>query len=131
MESQARAAGVIRLILTVDAIYSLVVGLLFLIVPAAVGAWLGLPDQPGVAWAQRVTGACMIGLAGLMVLVRRLRDEHAIGAAMIMLVVSALLLILDAIMPGSWGFLRVVFVGVNAVFAVAFAAMLWLLRRRA
>lgn len=130
MESQARAAGVIRLILTIDAIYTLIIGLLFLILPAATGTWLGLPDQPGVSWALRVTGTCMIGLAGLMVLVRRLRDEHAIGAAMIMLVVSILLLVLDIVMPGSWGFLRVVLVGVNAVFAVAFAAMLVLLRRR-
>ena len=131
MDVQARAAGVIRLVLTVDAICTLAIGLLFLVLPSASGAWLGLPDQPGVPWALRLAGACMLGLAGLMVLVRRLRDEHAIGAAMIMVVVSILLLILDLAMPGDWGFLRVVLVGANAVFAVAFAALLWLLLSRA
>ena len=128
MESQARAAGVIRLVLTIAATYTLAIGLLFLVLPGAVDAWLGLPDQPGVSWALRVIGACMIGLAGLMVLVRRLRDAHAIGAAMIMLVVSVLLLVLDIVMPGDWGFLRVVLVGVNAVLVMAFAVLLWLLR---
>lgn len=131
MESRARAAGVIRLVLTVDALCTLIIGLLFLVLPGAASGWLGLPDQAGVPWALRVTGACMLGLAGLMVLVRRLRDEHAIGAAMVMLVVSVLLLVLDAVMPGNWGFLRVVLVGINVVFGVAFAALLWLLRDRA
>ena len=130
MESQARAARVIRLVLAVDAAWSLVIGLLLLVIPHVTGSWLGLPDQPGVAWAQRVAGACLIGLAGLMVLVRRLRDEHAIGAAMVLLAVSVLLLVLDTVMPGDWGFLRVVLVGVNAVFTIAFAVLLWLLRRR-
>jgi hypothetical protein len=75
-----------------------------------------------------MTGAALIGLAGLMVLVRRLRDEHAIGAAIVMLVVSILFVILDLTMPGEWGFLRVLLVGANLVFAAAFAALLWMLR---
>ncbi|MCX6421134.1 MAG: hypothetical protein NT180_02020 [Actinobacteria bacterium] len=131
MESQARAARVIRLVLTVDAVFSLVFGVLLIVVPGIVGAWLGLPSAAGVAWGQQVTGAALIGLAGLMVLVRRLRDEHAIGAAIVMLVVSILFVILDLTMPGEWGFLRVLLVGANLVFAAAFAALLWMLRRGA
>jgi hypothetical protein len=128
MESQARAARVIRLVLTVDAVLCLVLGVLLIAVPGIVGSWLGLPTATGVAWGQQMAGAALIGLAGLMVLVRRLRDEHAIGAAIVMLVVSILFVILDLTMPGEWGFLRVLLVGANLVFAAAFAALLWMLR---
>jgi hypothetical protein len=128
MELQARAARVIRLVLTVDAALCLVLGVLLIAVPGIVGSWLGLPSANGVAWGQQMTGAALIGLAGLMVLVRRLRDEHAIGAAIVMLVVSILFVILDLTMPGEWGFLRVLLVGANLVFAAAFAALLWMLR---
>jgi hypothetical protein len=128
MESQARAARVIRLVLTVDAVLCLVLGVLLIAVPGIVGSWLGLPTAAGVAWGQQMTGAALIGLAGLMVLVRRLRDEHAIGAAIVMLVVSILFVILDLTMPGEWGFLRVLLVGANLVFAAAFAVLLWMLR---
>ncbi len=128
MESQARAARVIRLVLTVDAVFSLVLGVLLIAVPTVVGEWLGLPSAVGVAWGQQMTGAALVGLAGLMVLVRRLRDEHAIGAAIVMLVVSILFAILDLTMPGEWGFLRVLLVGTNLVFAAALAALLWMLR---
>ena len=128
MESQARAARVIRLVLTVDAVLCLVLGVLLIAVPGIVGSWLGLPTAAGVAWGQQMTGATLIGLAGLMVLVRRLRDEHAIGAAIVMLVVSILFVILDLTMPGEWGFLRVLLVGANLVFAAAFAVLLWMLR---
>jgi hypothetical protein len=131
MESQARAARVIRLVLTVDAVLCLVLGVLLIAVPGIVGAWLGLPTAAGVAWGQQMTGAALIGLAGLMVLVRRLRDEHAIGAAIVMLVVSILFVILDLTMPGEWGFLRVLLVGANLVFAAAFAVLLWMLRGEA
>ena len=131
MESQARAARVIRLVLTVDAVLCLVLGVLLIAVPGIVGSWLGLPTAAGVAWGQQMTGAALIGLAGLMVLVRRLRDEHAIGAAIVMLVVSILFVILDLTMPGEWGFLRVLLVGANLVFAAAFAVLLWMLRGEA
>jgi len=131
MESLARAARVIRLVLTVDAVLCLVLGVLLIAVPGIVGAWLGLPTAAGVAWGQQMTGAALIGLAGLMVLVRRLRDEHAIGAAIVMLVVSILFVILDLTMPGEWGFLRVLLVGANLVFAAAFAVLLWMLRGEA
>jgi uncharacterized membrane protein YhaH (DUF805 family) len=101
---------------------------LLIAVPGIVGSWLGLPTATGVAWGQQMAGAALIGLAGLMVLVRRLRDEHTIGAAIVMLVVSILFVILDLTMPGEWGFLRVLLVGANLVFAAAFAALLWMLR---
>lgn len=120
------------MVLTVGAAVFAVAGLLLLLLPATFGSWIGLSAPTAEAqWALRMLGAVLLPLAALMVLVRRLRDHHAVGAALVMLVASILLGLLTITLPGSWTFLRVALLGAALVFAAAYAALLLMLRRAA
>lgn len=129
-EALHRSARTIRLILTAGAAIFAAAGILLLVLPGTFAAWLGLAGaEPATLWALRMVGAALLPLAGLMVLVRRLRDHHAIGAALVMMVASALMSVLTLLMPGSWTFLRAALLGAGLVFAAAYAVLLVLFRR--
>lgn len=129
-ESLQRAARTIRLVLTVGAAIFAVTGLLLLLLPANLGSLLGLAtDAPATQWVLRMLGVVLLPLAAFMILVRRLRDYHAIGAAMVMAVASLLMTIMTLTLPGSWTFLRTAFLGIGLVFAGAYATLLVILRR--
>lgn len=129
-EAVHRVARSIRMVLTVGAAVFALAGLALLLIPSAFAGWLGLDATAAATlWSLRMLGAVLLPLAALMVMVRRLRDHHAVGAAAVMLTASVLLGILTIAMPGSWTFLRAALLGAALVFATAYAALLVLLRR--
>lgn len=130
LDALHRAARTIRLVLTVGAAVFAVAGVVLLLAPGLFAQLLGLAGTEGsTTWALRMVGAALVPLAGLMVLVRRLRDHHAVGAALVMLVASLLMSILTITMPGTWTFVRAALLGIGLVFSAAYITLLVLLRR--
>jgi hypothetical protein len=130
LEALHRAARTIRLVLSVGAAVFAVAGVVLLIAPGLFAQLLGLAgNDASTTWSLRMVGAALVPLAGLMVLVRRLRDRHAVGAALVMLVASLLMSILTITMPGAWTFVRAALLGIGLVFSAAYITLLVLLRR--
>ena len=123
------SARLIRLVLSVGATFFVIAALLLLVLPDSFASWLGLEATDSVAWALRMIGAVLLGLSGLMWLVRRAGDHPVLGAGAVMMVTSALLTILTVTLPGEWTPLRWALLGAGAVFALAYLALLLASRR--
>jgi hypothetical protein len=130
LEALHRAARTIRLVLTVGAAVFAAAGVVLLVAPGLFAQLLGLAgSDASTTWSLRMVGAALVPLAGLMVLVRRLRDHHAVGAALVMLLASLLMTVLTLTMPGAWTFVRAALLGIGLVFSGAYITLLVLLRR--
>ena len=123
------SARLIRLVLSVGATSFVIAALLLLALPDSFASWIGLEGTDTVAWALRMIGAVLLGLSGLMWLVRRAGDHPVLGAGAVMMVTSALLTILTITLPGEWTPLRWALLGAGAVFALAYLALLMASRR--
>ena len=124
------SARIIRMVLGAGATVFIATGLLLLAVPDSFAGWIGLDDSTGVAWALRMIGAVLLGLSGLMWLVRRAGDHPVLGAGAVMMLTSALLTILTVTLPGSWTPMRWALLVTGAVFALAYLGLLVASRRR-
>jgi hypothetical protein len=137
----AASARLIRVVLGVGAAFFLMAGVLLLASPDAFAEWIGLepkPDSGGladpsgreaVAWALRMLGAGLLGLAGQMWLVRRAGDHPVLGAAAVMVVAGGAMTILTITLPGEWTPLRWALLGAGAVFILAYVVLLAASRR--
>ena len=123
------SARLIRLVLSVGATFFAIAALLLLVLPDSFASWIGLEGTDAVAWSLRMVGAVLLGLSGLMWLVRRAGDHPVLGAGAVMMVTSALLTILTVTLPGEWTPLRWALLGAGAVFALAYLALLMASRR--
>lgn len=123
------SARLIRMVLSVGAAFFLVAALLLLAVPDSFSTWIGLEGAEAVHWAMRMIGAVLLGLSGLMWLVRRAGDHPVLGAGTVMMATSALLTLLTVTLPGEWTPLRWALLGAGAVFALAYAVLLVASRR--
>lgn len=123
------SAGLVRVVVGLDALITLAAGLVLLLVPTTVGQWVGLRDSGVMAWPLQAFGAALIALAGLMWLVRRAGDHPMLGVAAILALSQGLTVVLIILMPGSWTALRWVSIGVFGVFVLAYAGLLYLSRR--
>lgn len=123
------SAGLVRVVVGLDALITLLVGLVLLIVPTTVGQWVGLRDSGVMSWPLQAFGAALIALAGMMWLVRRAGDHPMLGVAAVLAVCQGLTVALVVMMPGSWTAIRWVTIGVFSVFVVAYAVLLYLSRR--
>ena len=123
------SARLIRLVLSARASFFVIAALLLLVLPDSFASWIGLEGTDAVAWALRMIGAVLLGLSGLMWLVRRAGDHPVLGAGAVMMVTSALLTILTVTLPGEWTPLRWALLGAGAAFALAYLALLLASRR--
>jgi hypothetical protein len=115
MQSKVLAAG--SLVFLVSAIC-------LLAAPDAFADWIGLATGQAVAWSLRMTGVCLIGLAGLMWLVRRADDAGVRGAAAVMIIASAGMSILTSTLPGAWTPVRWAYLAVGAGFCLTYVVLL-------
>ena len=125
----AASARLIRVVLSAGSAFFFVACLLLLLMPADFAGWIGLESTDALAWAMRMLGAALLGLAGLMWLVRRAGDHPVLGAAAVMVMVSVLLTFLTATLPGEWTPLRWALLGAGGVFALAYLVLLVASRR--
>ncbi len=123
------SARLIRIVLSVGSAFFVVAALMLLVIPDSFASWIGLEATDSVAWALRMIGAVLLGLSGLMWLVRRAGDHPVLGAGAVMMVTSALLTLLTVTLPGEWTPLRWALLGAGFVFALAYAVLLVASRR--
>lgn len=123
------SARLIRVVLSVGAVFFLIAGILLLAVPETFATWIGLESTDAVAWALRMLGAALIGLAGQMWLVRRAGDHPVLGAGAVMIVAGGAMTLLTVTLPGEWTPMRWALLGVGSVFVVAYAGLLVASRR--
>lgn len=123
------SARLIRIVLSVGSAFFIVAALLLLVLPDSFAGWIGLEGSDPVDWAMRMIGAVLLGLSGLMWLVRRAGDHPVLGAGAVMMVTSALLTVLTVTLPGEWPPLRWALLGAGAAFALAYAGLLVASRR--
>lgn len=123
------SARLIRVVLGVGAGFFLVAGVLLLAIPDAFAAWIGLESSDPVAWALRMLGAGLLGLAGQMWLVRRAGDHPVLGAAAVMVVAGGAMTVLTFTLPGQWTPLRWALLGAGAAFILAYVVLLVASRR--
>lgn len=123
------SARLIRVVLSVGAVFFLIAGILLLAVPETFATWIGLESTDAVAWALRMLGAALIGLAGQMWLVRRAGDHPVLGAGTVMIVAGGAMTLLTVTLPGEWTPMRWALLGVGSVFVVAYAGLLVASRR--
>lgn len=123
------SARLIRTVLAAGSVFFVLAALLLLVMPDAFATWIGLESTDAVDWAMRMIGAVLLGLSGLMWLVRRAADHPVLGAGATMMVTSALLTVLTVTLPGEWTPLRWALLGAGAVFALAYVALLAASRR--
>lgn len=123
------SARLIRVVLSVGAVFFLIAGILLLAVPESFATWIGLESTDAVAWTLRMLGAALIGLAGQMWLVRRAGDHPVLGAGAVMIVAGGAMTLLTVTLPGEWTPLRWALLGVGAVFVVAYVGLLVASRR--
>ena len=123
------SARLIRVVLSVGAVFFLIAGILLLAVPESFATWIGLESTDAVAWTLRMLGAALIGLAGQMWLVRRAGDHPVLGAGAVMIVAGGAMTLLTVTLPGEWTPMRWALLGVGAVFVVAYVGLLVASRR--
>lgn len=123
------SARLIRVVLSVGAVFFVIAGVLLLAVPDSFGAWIGLETTDAVAWTLRMLGAALVGLAGQMWLVRRAGDHPVLGAGAVMIVAGGAMTLLTVTLPGGWTPMRWALLGVGGVFVVAYAGLLIASRR--
>lgn len=111
-------------VLAAGSLVFLASALCLLVAPDAFAGWIGLPTGPSLAWALRMTGVCLIGLAGLMWLVRRADDAGIRGAGAVMIIASAGMTILTATLQGAWTPVRWAYLGVGAGFCATYVVLL-------
>jgi len=111
-------------VLAAGSLVFLASALCLLVAPGAFADWIGLESGPAVAWTLRMTGVCLLGLAGLMWLVRRADDAGIRGAAAVMIIASAGMTILTAALQGAWTPIRWAYFGVGAGFCAAYLVLL-------
>lgn len=123
------SARLIRTVLAAGSTFFVVAALLLLVLPDAFAVWIGLESTDAVDWALRMIGAVLLGLSGLMWLVRRAGDHPVLGAGAVMMLTSGLLTFLTLTLPGEWTPLRWALLGAGAVFVLAYAGLLVASRR--
>ena len=123
------SARLVRLVLSVGAAFFALAAVLLLVLPDSFATWIGLEGTAAVDWAMRMIGAILLGLSGLMWLVRRARDHPVLGAGAVMMVTSAFLTVLTVTIPREWTPLRWALLGAGAVFALTYLALLVASRR--
>lgn len=123
------SARLIRVVLGVGAVFFLIAGVLLLAIPDTFAAWIGLESSDAVAWALRMLGAGLLGLAGQMWLVRRAGDHPVLGAAAVMVVAGGVMTILTITLPGEWTPLRWALLGAGTAFIFAYVVLLAASRR--
>jgi len=125
----AASARLIRVVLGAGAAFFLAAAILLLAVPESFAGWIGLEPVPAVAWSLRMLGAALLGLAGIMWLVRRAGDHPILGAGAVMLVAGGAMTVLTVTLPGEWTPLRWALLGAGGVFVLAYAGLLAASRR--
>jgi len=111
-------------VLAAGSLVFLVSAMCLLIAPDAFADWIGLATDQAVSWSLRMTGVCLIGLAGLMWLVRRADDAGIRGAAAVMIIASGGMSILTATLPGAWTPVRWAYLAVGAGFCLTYVVLL-------
>lgn len=124
------AAHLLRVVLAVGSLLFLMTALALLVAPSAAADWLGMDILVDTVWLLRVLGAALLGLAGLMWLVRRAGDHPVLGSAAVMMVSILAMSLLLVTLPAPWTPVRWAFLGTCLVFAVAYAGLLALSRRQ-
>lgn len=125
------AARLIRVVLSFGSLVFIVSGLLLVIVPGVMAGWLGLANVIDTTWTLQMLGAALLGLSGQMWLVRRAPDHPVLGAAVVMIISGGLMTVLTVTLPGEWTPVRWVYLGVGAVFLLAYVVLIVVSRRRA
>lgn len=126
----AASARLIRVVLGAGSAFFFVAAVLLLAVPDSFATWIGLERSDGVAWTLRMLGAALLGLAGVMWLVRRAGDHPVLGAGAVMVLAGGAMTVLTVTLPGEWTPIRWALLGAGAVFVVAYVVLLALSRRR-
>jgi len=111
-------------VLAAGSLVFLVSAICLLTAPDAFADWIGLATDQAVSWSLRMTGVCLIGLAGLMWLVRRADDAGIRGAAAVMIIASGGMSILTATLPGAWTPVRWAYLAVGAGFCLTYVVLL-------
>ena len=111
-------------VLAAGSLVFLVSAICLLTAPGAFADWIGLATDPAVSWSLRMTGVCLIGLAGLMWLVRRADDAGIRGAAAVMIIASGGMSILTSTLPGAWTPVRWAYLAVGAGFCLTYVVLL-------
>jgi hypothetical protein len=124
------AARLIRSVLAVGALVFMLSGLLLVVTPSTMASWLGLGAIVDTAWTLQMLGAALLGLAGQMWLVRRAPDHPVLGAAVVMIIAGGLMTVLTLTLPGEWTPVRWAYLGVGAVFWIAYVLLIGFSRRR-
>lgn len=125
------AARVIRVVLALGSLVFLVSAVFLLLAPSTFSTALGMVDSDGVDWSMRMIGACLLGLAGQMWLVRRADDASVRGAAAVMVVAGGVMTILTLVIPADWTPVRWAYLGFGATFCLLYVVLLAVGRRRA
>jgi hypothetical protein len=123
------SARLIRVVLGAGAAFFLVAAILLLAVPDAFAGWIGLESLPAVEWSLRMLGAALLGLAGVMWLVRRAGDHPVLGAGAVMILAGGAMTVLTVTLPGEWTPVRWALLGAGGVFVLAYAVLLVASRR--
>jgi peptidoglycan/LPS O-acetylase OafA/YrhL len=115
----------IRWVLASGAVVFLLSAVVLLVAPGLFSDLLGLVPTEGSDWALRMTGACLIGLGGLLWLVRRADELGIRRAAAVMIVASLAMTILTLAVPAEeWTTLRWAYLGIGGGFAVVYLLLL-------
>jgi hypothetical protein len=125
----AASARLIRVVLGAGATFFIIAALLLLAVPDAFTGWIGLEASEPVAWSLRMLGAALLGLGGVMWLVRRAGDHPVLGAAAVMILAGGGMTVLTVTLPGEWTPMRWALLGAGGVFVLAYAVLLVASRR--
>lgn len=126
----AASARLIRVVLGAGSAFFFAAAVLLLAVPDSFATWIGLEPAEAVAWTLRMLGAALLGLAGVMWLVRRAGDHPVLGAGAVMVLAGGAMTVLTVTLPGEWTPIRWALLGAGAVFVVAYVVLIALSRRR-
>lgn len=124
------SARLIRVVLGLGSLVFVISGILLVVAPSLMAELLGLSTVVDATWTLQMLGAALLGLSGQMWLVRRAPDHPVLGAAVVMIISGGLMTVLTLTLPGEWTAVRWVYLGVGAVFCLAYLLLILLSRRR-
>lgn len=125
----------VRLLLRLGAAFLALSAMVSLILPSTMAQLLGLPldiDPQFTLWNIRVSAGLLLPLAGFMALAAAFLPERALRqSGAIVAFFSALLALLMVLAPGPWGWGRIAFILIAALFTLlALKALRGRLRHR-
>ena len=126
-----KSVDALRGVLLCGSLVCLASGAFLIVVPDTFATLFGLATSAELAWALRVLGASLVGMAGLLWQVRHAPGTPVRRASLAMAAGGGLMTVFALVAPGTWTVMRWSYLGVGAMFVVLCLLFVALGRARA